>query len=280
MFVGRTCRNEMTGGLSPTHVPYAMSLTCVTAIFNIGRDAIDGRTISDYKQWLIATLATINCPFFLCLDASLGWKQDLLESAKGPLHIVEMKLEEVSMYPYKRRIEAILQNPAWKEQQTRPQDITNRLAEYCMIQYSKFGFVERAIQENMFGTQYFAWMDAGLSRFFDATKTYLFAPRIPLQPTMYVQGETRELSRVTNSIIGTNRCLVKGTLWIVEQQTFQHVKQEVLRILETEMLDKDRFDNEQIAMALAIRSHPNRYTILEGRNHIRTLFDAFFYSNY
>ena len=81
-------------------------------------------------------------------------------------------------------------------------------------------------------------------------------------------------------MIGTNRCLVKGTLWIVEKQTFQHVKQEVLRILKTEMLDKDRLDNEQIAMALAIGSHPNMYTVLENRDQITTLFDAFFSSKY
>ena len=257
-----------------------MSLTCVSAIFHIGRDAIDGRSMSEYKQWLIATLASINCPFVLFLDASLDWKQELLQSAKGPLHIVERKLEEVSMYPYKQRIQAILHDPVWKANQAHPQDITNRLPEYCMIQYSKFGFVEEAIRENVFGTQYFAWMDAGLSRFFDATKTYLFAPRLPLTQTMYVQGNAREIPRIPRNIIGTNLCFAKGTLWIVEQHTFHTVQEEVMRIFQSEMLDKHRLDNEQIAMALACQSHPKWFTILEGNDHITTLFASFFTSKY
>jgi len=39
------------------------TLTCVSAFYNIGRDAIDGRSLENYKEWLINTVSSIHCPF-------------------------------------------------------------------------------------------------------------------------------------------------------------------------------------------------------------------------
>jgi hypothetical protein len=40
------------------------------------------------------------------------------------------------------------------------------MPEYNLIQYSKFGWLEEAIQENPFDTSSFFWIDMGISRFF------------------------------------------------------------------------------------------------------------------
>ena len=111
--------------------------TCVTAIYDIGRENIDGRKISDYKEWLLTTLQTIKDPFVVYLDSSLGWKKDIIahRSNVGPVNIIETKLSDIPMWKYKDDILRILNLPEFKRIQKYPKDITNLLPEYCLVQY-------------------------------------------------------------------------------------------------------------------------------------------------
>ena len=251
------------------------TLTCVTAFYNIGREQVDGRSLQDYKQWLLQTVRSVEAPFVIFLDNTLGWKEDLLKATKGDrLHIVETPLAEVPLYPYKERIRAVLEHQKFKKH---PQDITNQLPEYCMIQYSKFGWLEQAILKNPFKTNQFAWMDAGLSRFFNPSQVYEVHPISVKSFTLQADMKHPLLPTLTcDSYIGTNECIFKGTLWITDPYSFKRVQTEVMRILFEEMLQKNRLDNEQIALALAYKSIPDAFTCINPTEQIQPFFTTAF----
>lgn len=254
-------------------------MTCVTAFYNIGRSGIDGRTLADYKQWLLSTVRAVHNPIILFLDITLGWKDDILSARTEGLHIIETPLSDIIMWKHRDRITEILNDPAFKATQKHPNDITNRLPEYCMIQYSKFGFLEWAVKNNPFKSEYFCWMDAGISRFFNPHKAYTLKTD-SIAPTFYIQSDVnarRRLSVITSdTYIGTNECILKGTIWVMDAASFELVKEEVMHILTDEMLSKGRIDNEQIALALAYRKIPNIFNIVNGRAQIDGILQACF----
>jgi hypothetical protein len=254
-------------------------MTCVTAFYNIGRNGVDGRSLTDYKQWLLSTLTSVTSPMILFLDITLGWKDEILSARTEGLHIIETPLSDIIMWKHRERITQILNDPAFKAAQKYPTDITNRLPEYCMIQYSKFGFLEWAIKNNPFKSEYFCWMDAGISRFFEPNKAYTLKTD-SLAPTFYIQSDIparRRLNIITpDTYIGTNECILKGGIWVMGAASFDVVRNEVMHILNEEMLSKGRIDNEQIALALAYRKVSQVFNITLGRAQIDGILQACF----
>lgn len=243
-----------------------MSVTFVTALYDIGRGNIDGRDIYTYKNWLIKTLQTIIDPFILFLDSSFGWKEELLEIRRdiGPIKIIETPLEEIPMWKYKDRIQNILENPDFKRIQKHPNDITNKTPFYCMIQYSKFGFVESAIQENPFCTEYFSWIDAGFSRFYDTTKLYKFHTPSGIH-SFHIDVDPYRLPQIRNIhefYIGSNECILHGGIWFFDVLSFISVKEKIFLLWEEEMLQKSRIDNEQITLAQVYNTMPSLFTLI------------------
>lgn len=244
----------------------SIPITMVTAIYDIGRAAVDGRGMLEYKEWLLKTLKAVKDPFCLYMDRRLGWKTHILEARQeiGPIKIIETDISEISMWKYKDKINSILNNPQFKAQQKHPRDITNLLDGYCMIQYSKFGFLEDTIQQNPFNSEYFSWIDAGLSRFIDISRIHRFNPSSCCGDFFYIQGNQplTNLSIITyDNYIGTNTCILRGGLWVMQRGSFKYVRDEVMRIFETEMLEKNRIDNEQIAIGLSYKNIPDIFNI-------------------
>jgi len=248
-------------------------VTCVTAFYDIGREAIDGRSIMDYKSYLIKTLQCITAPFVLFLDPTLGWKDELLHirSSVGPIQIIELPFSETIMWIYKDQIESILKSTP----HINPKDITNLLPEYTIIQYNKFDFLERAISENPFNSQHFCWLDAGISRFIDSTKKYMSKNIV----TAHFNVVTTYSSIPTlqpDTYIGTNTCILKGTCLYMSSSIFQEVKNEVMRIWKDEMIAKDRIDNEQIALALAYQTIPHIFKLHTSNEQVEKLIQYVF----
>lgn len=254
-------------------------MTCVTAFYNIGRSGIDGRTLIDYKQWLLSTITSVHSPLILFLDITLGWKDDILRVRNEDIYIIETPLSDIVMWKHRECITQILNDPTFKAIQKHPNDITNRLPEYCMIQYSKFGFLEWAIKNNPFKSTYFCWLDAGISRFFDPRKSYALKTDA-LAPTFYIQSNKtaqKRLSMITpDTYIGTNECILKGTIWVMDTASFGIVRDEVMHILNEEMLSKGRIDNEQIALALAYHKVSPIFNIINGHAQIDGILQACF----
>lgn len=249
------------------------NMTCVTSMYNIHRDKIDGRTNMDYKIWLEKTVQCIKDPIIVYLDPTLYWREDIVSARNsvGPLLIHELPFEDTMMWKYKQKITDILQLPV---KRMHPNDITNLLPEYCMVQYNKFDVLDRTISANPFSSTSFTWIDAGISRFIDTSKQYI----ANAQPTTFsVQTSYKTVPLLDiEQYIGSNTCIIKGTMWVMNPTSFYKVRDHVMHILENEMLLKHRIDNEQIALAIAYQRQPELFTLHYGIEQIYDIFNAYF----
>jgi hypothetical protein len=240
--------------------------TIVTAIYDIGREKIDGRSIDMYKEWLIKTIKTLSDPIVIYLDSSLKWKRDILYERRstGSIQIIETLLSDIPMWKYKQDVERILSLQTFKNIQKYKADITNLLPEYTLIQYSKFEWIEATKIKNPFYSRQFAWIDAGFSRFYK-TNTIYKCNRI--SDTFSIQADNtiyRLPSLTYDNYIGTNECIFHGWLWVIDANGIAPVKREVLRIWQEEMINKNRIDNEQIALALAFITSSELFNVIQS----------------
>jgi hypothetical protein len=230
--------------------------TCVSAIYDIGREKIDGRSIGDYKKYLFNTLSTIKVPFVLYMDSRLDWEEDIykLRSSIGPIQIIKRNLSEIPMWKYRDSVKNIMNSEKFKSSLKYPNDITNLLPEYVLIQYSKFSWLEDTFKTNPFSSVNCIWIDAGLSRFYKSN-TYTITSKPINKFLIQVDNTISRLPSLSyDNYIGTNERIFHGGLWNTDKESLIQVKSEVMRIWEDEMLGKGRYDNEQITLALAYKN--------------------------
>ena len=144
-----------------------MTATIVTALYDINRDKKgDGRTFDEYLTWFKGTLK-VKSPMVIFVDESL--KEFVEENRKGlPTKIITEPLEEVPYYHLNDRIQEVMDDDNYKSKIGAPDRVECKLSLYNVIIYSKFLWVKRVIEDNPFDSEYFMWMDAGLSRFFES----------------------------------------------------------------------------------------------------------------
>jgi Bacterial protein of unknown function (HtrL_YibB) len=255
--------------------------TGVSALYDLGREAIDGRSMKDYIEWTEKTLRTIADPLVFYLDKSLGLKDRFLKarSGTGPILFKETSLQTIPMWKYQPSVRAIIDS---KPRLKYPNDITNRLPAYVLVQYSKFGWIEEVFETDPFQTEQAFWIDAGFSRFYPTTKTYTSV--VLALPQFHIRANARlcEISHLqADTYISTNECIINGGLFLAHPSSFAFVKREVLRIWEEEMMQKGRYDNEQIALALVCAKYPHMFQLIyypSAADGTPDIFSLFFVS--
>ena len=143
-----------------------MSTTIVTALFDIKRESIeDGRTMDQYLIWFKETLK-MNCPMVIFIEKQFEDFVHLHRPREYQTHIIVQTLRDVFYFKYRDDIDEIIHSESYRKRISHPNRIECNLAEYNVIQYSKFDWLKRTIDLNPFASTYFFWMDAGCSRFF------------------------------------------------------------------------------------------------------------------
>ena len=142
-----------------------MSVTLVTALYDIDRGTKgDGRSFDEYLDWFAKTLKT-KSPMVVFVDESL--KEFVEKNRKGlPTKVITQSLEEIPYYELNNDIQKVLDDEDFKGKVSCPSRVECKMSLYNVVIFSKFPWVKRVIEENPFDTEYFMWMDAGLSRFF------------------------------------------------------------------------------------------------------------------
>ena len=142
------------------------TVTIVTAFFDINREKKgDGRSINEYLEWIKKTLQ-LNCNMFIITESKFIDFMKEHRPKNYKTYIKEDTLENAQYYKYLGRMNEILESNEYKEKIAYPNRVECKLPEYNIIQYSKFGWLKEAIKKNPFNSEYFFWMDAGISRFF------------------------------------------------------------------------------------------------------------------
>ena len=245
--------------------------TIVTAFFDINRSTNgDGRTIDMYLKWIKETLK-LNCYIYIVTEPK--FKNFFIENRYNNCCLKIIDFKESYYYKYYDRMKNILDNNEYKKKIASPNRIECKLPEYNIIQYSKFHYLEMAINQNPFNSKYFFWLDAGSSRFFynmNASKQF---PSNKLLLDEYndkfiVQQRPDLLNyKIDNNIIWKADNLIYGGMFGGSINIIQKISKLVEKVFVEIMLNNNNINNEQIALSIAWKNNPELFKTFTDITH-------------
>jgi hypothetical protein len=239
----------------------------VTALFDIGRENTgDGRTMEHYLNWFGNTL-NLKTPMVIYTEERF---REFVEKRRNQIDeytkIVIQDLSEIPMYKHKDRMNRIIKNPSYISKIKDPSRIECNLDLYNIIQYSKFGWLEREINLGSNEDFYF-WIDAGCSRFFNDFDLDLNWPNVNklMDDKFIIQGNVNTMRILpdmdTDTYKWDNNCILVGTLFGGKCESILEVSREVIKILEEEMINMNMVNNEQIALGILYKRRPDLFSV-------------------
>ena len=234
------------------------TVTLVTAFFDINREKNgDGRTITEYLQWIHQTLQ-LNCNLYVVTEDK--FREFFLNNRPKhlPMHLKTIKFEESHYYQYYDRIKEILASPEYKAKVLHPNRVECVMPEYNIIQYSKFHYLEMAINQNPFQSSSFFWMDAGISRFFldvDIRKPYPSKPvqdflASNLDKFLIQRRHDLETFEINDDFVWNSANLLSGGMFGGGKNIILKIGETVESVFVNKMLKRNNVNNEQLALAM------------------------------
>jgi hypothetical protein len=258
--------------------------TLVTALYDIQRDKYDGRSFDDYIEWFKMTLL-INEPMIIYLDRSkrflFEFVKQIRDRVNQPSLIIETNLEEIPCYWMLEPTKRIINDPVFLSTCKYPNDITNKNPLYVCIQYSKFEWVLQGYEQMAWRTKTIGWIDAGISRFYSKISSInrnmiKSVNNILLHKTSRTDELlNRQIILNREEYIGTNECIIKGTIWFANPNKLDLLISKIYNIIKCDMFAKNKIDNEQIALALIVGDDQELFSWIENdsTNHLnRNIF--------
>jgi len=266
-------------------------VTVVTSLYDINRGSLDGRNWNTYIDWFKKTLS-IKCPMIIFVDEKTEKivRECRSEISKQTLIIVS-SLSESPYYSFKDRMDAIINSPEYRTNIKDPDRIECRSSLYNIVQYSKFYWLKRASDLNPFGSEFFLWLDAGISRFFEHIdiSTEHEYPRLSLldkeaiknrtflQIYMSAYPELANSETLDESYLLDNRSYVTGGIIMGSRDSISEVKRGIDNILENDMLGKNILNNEQIALGYLIKKNPELFRFFQNYSNVHRNYEVLNY---
>lgn len=253
------------------------SATVVTAFFDIQRETRgDGRRLEEYLEWIKHTLQ-LNCNLYIITESRFI---DFMKATRpAEYHHKTVfnvdTLDNAMFNKYLPRMREIINNPEYKSRIMHPNRVECTLPEYNVIQYSKFGWLLDAIQENPFQSDVFFWMDIGISRFFESMDLSLEYPNLQTLERLLSRNRDGliiqkrwdlETFPLDDKFIWRSDNLLKGGMFGGTSKCIKRMNDCIDLIFQEEMLDKGCVNNEQIAITLVYNKYPNNFNLVEDNN--------------
>lgn len=248
------------------------NLTIVSSLFNIEREGMDGRTWGEYLKWFDITLK-LKCPMVVFVTEDI---REFVEKRRLdiPTEIIVQTLEEIPYYYLKDKLDSIITSEEYKKKISDPDRIECRHSLYSIVQYSKFKWLQKAIEENSFNSKFFFWMDAGASRFFDSDE---FDNEYPSNNALeslerigdkfLVQMNTEYYKDLVSAEILTeeylldNRSYILGSMFGGTEKGILNISLHIDDILLNKMISNTFVNNEQIALGYLVKTNPELFEI-------------------
>ena len=251
-------------------------ITLVTALVNIGREQIDGRSFQDYVNWF---LQTIQIPAPMVVYAEPILKEIVLQIRKElPTKFIPTSYAQMPLAWSTSLVQSILENPDFKKKMKKPQDLTNRCSGYPIVTNSKFPWLWNVIQENPFQTDLIFWIDGGISRFWKGTNPVLSCPHPNLvkllqeKKKIYAQIGGFQESIIHNAfqglrlpeedILGANPSYIMGGFFGGTLDCMKQLCEESMILYIREMIQKQRIDHDQAALFWFFQNHLDKFLFL------------------
>jgi hypothetical protein len=250
------------------------SFCLVTSLFNVKRENMegnDGRSWDDYLKWFKKTLE-IKCPMTIFVEEDLV--KFVEESRTYPTKIITHSVSEIPYYFLKDRIQNILDTEEYKVKIDCPERIECQHSMYTVVQYSKFKWLERAIEENFLNSKYFFWIDAGASRHFDGFDINNVFPSQVALKSLNGMGEKFLMQlnmdidfcmdlalaeTLTENYLWDARAITCGSFFGGEVSAAKRVCKEVDDVWINKMINKNLVNNEQIVLAYLLKTKPEMF---------------------
>jgi len=252
-------------------------VTLVSALFNIKREEMDGRAWEEYLKWFDVTLK-LKCPMVLFVSGDL---LSFVEKRRKdiPTKTIVQNIEEIPYYYLKDKMDSILQSEDYKNKMAVLNRIECNYSLYSIIQYSKFKWIEKAIQNNDFDSELFFWIDAGASRFFDGFDLEKEFPgvaankelnelgkKVLIQQNMESYSDLVSSNVLDKSYFYDARSFVCGTFFGMHKNIHSKILGEIENILFNDMISKNNLNNEQIALGYLVKNKPELFEVFYRNN--------------
>ena len=247
-------------------------VTIVSALFDI--DRVDGRKWDNYLKWFDITLQ-LQVPMLLYVTEDLV---DFIEERRKdlPTELIVDTVDDIPYYHLKDEIQEILDSDEYKEKMSDTDRIECKQAMYSVIQYSKFPWLKYAVEQNPHNSDFFFWLDAGGSRFFNNFDTTEDFPSESAMESLDAMGESFLLQmnceyypdlynadELTVDYLYDNRSYVLGSMFGGHKNSIPKVCNMVEDVLVNEMINKKNVNNEQIALGYLVKKYPDDFAIYQ-----------------
>jgi len=257
-----------------------MTSTVITALFDIQRESAgDGRSINDYLIWFDKTLK-LNVNMVIFTEHKF---KDFVLERRDPKNtkIIVCNLDSVPYFKYDAEIKSVLLNPDYKLKIKDPNRIECNLSLYNVIQYSKFEWIRETVQNKYFETDFYFWMDAGCSRFFDSFNLQQEWPKnysILEVDKFNIQGNVNTAKYNLNwsgadNYIYDNNCFLVGTLFGGGKEICLKIANAIKEKFEF-YLQKQIVNNEQIILGVLYQENKLDFNV---KIHLNNQHLPFFY---
>lgn len=243
-----------------------MKVKVVTALFDIKRDINgDGRKIEDYLEWISNTLK-LKADFVIFTENKFrDFISNCRKDSSYKTDIIVQDLKEIPFSNNLERIKKVFQSERYLSRIRDSKRIECYLPEYNLIQYSKFGWIK--IASKMFEEyEYFFWMDAGCSRFFEdfnlnnewPDSKKLLNDKIQIQGNINFNRIFPDLNE--DEYMWDNNSILVGTLFGMHRNIIDYVFEEINNIFNN-FIESDCVNNEQIALAIFAKKNEDKASI-------------------
>lgn len=264
-----------------------MSITLVTALYDINRNRDgDGRKFEEYLSWFKETLK-IKSPLVVYVDESL---KNFIKENRGnlPTKIITQSLEQIPYYFLNDKIQNVLNDKNYQCKIGSPQRVECKMSLYNVVIYSKFKWIQESIRNNYFGSDYFMWIDAGLSRFFQQHGVNI-NDKYPSQNAIESLVENKDSVLIQTSMsyypdlvnskkydegyFWDARSWIMAGLWGGGAEVLDKFCDIIDDILQEKMLKNGVINNEQNAMAYAYKNNEDMFVTFNNYAHIHRQYE-------
>lgn len=262
---------------------FDMSVTIVTSLYDINRSNLDGRTWDQYLQWFAKTLQ-LKSPMVVFVD------KNLVEFVKEhrnnlPTKIVEEPIDKIPYYHLKEKIDDVIESEEYQSKISDPKRIECKSSLYNIIQYSKFGWLEKVADKNYFNSEYFLWVDAGLSRFFydinlnnpypgeNAKQSLMnIKDSILIQVFLSYYPNLANAKELPEDYLKDNRSYIMGGMFGAGKESIKKFRPIVDDIL-NQMISDNFINNEQIALGYLYKKYPDMFVEFFNESHLHRSYE-------
>jgi hypothetical protein len=249
----------------------------VSSLFNIKREGMDGRTWEEYLEWFDITLK-LKCPMILFVTEDL---KDFVDERRDSSNtkVFVQSIEEIPYNYLREKIEGIIQTEEYGEKISDPDRIECQHSMYSIVQYSKFKWMQTAVENNPFDSKYFFWMDAGGSRFFekyDLSEEYpspnalealnSMGDKFLVQMNMEYYKDLAGAANLPEKYLLDNRSYILGSMFGGGVESIKKVSTYVEDIFLNKMIEDGFVNNEQIALGYLVKKYPDDFEVYERYN--------------